>query len=119
MAEVSIKINVDTSEAISNIHALRSEAERALAAVEQLGGYVPTDGYLAVLHHGEVRLPARGYANHVREVRESQWRELDGKDLRIKVSETDDEVRVFAIEERKVHVVFESDDFKRKLNESF
>ncbi|MCR8983098.1 hypothetical protein [Brevibacillus laterosporus] len=81
--------------------------------------YVPANGYRAVLHRGEVLLPAREYADLVREVRESQWRGLDGKDLRIKISETDDEVKVFAIEERKVHVVFESDDFKRKLNESF
>ncbi|MGG0757549.1 hypothetical protein [Brevibacillus laterosporus] len=81
--------------------------------------YVPTEGYRAVLHRGEVLLPPRKYADLIREIRESQWRGLDGKDLRIKVSETDDEVKVFAIEERKVHVVFESDDFKRKLNESF
>ncbi|AYK07765.1 hypothetical protein [Brevibacillus laterosporus] len=83
--------------------------------------YVPADGYRAVLHQGEVRLSA---ADHIREMRESQWRELDGKDLRIKISETDDEVRVFAtVKEqeirRKVYIVFESDDFKRKLNESF
>ncbi|MDN9010062.1 hypothetical protein [Brevibacillus laterosporus] len=86
--------------------------------------YGSANGYRAVLHHGEVRLSAqKEYADHIREMRESQWRELDGKDLRIKVSETDDEVKVFAIEERegarKVHIVFESDDFKRKLNESF
>lgn len=86
--------------------------------------YVPADGYRAVLHHGEVRLSAqKEYADIIREMRESQWREIDGKDLRIKISETDDEVRVFAIEERearrRVHVIFESDDFKRKLNESF
>ncbi|MGG0793164.1 hypothetical protein ABE137_03930 [Brevibacillus laterosporus] len=85
--------------------------------------YVPADGYSAVLHHGDALLPAQEYADHIREMRESQWRELDGKDLRIKISETDDEVRVFAIEERearrRVHVIFESDDFKRKLNESF
>ncbi|QOT00680.1 hypothetical protein JNUCC42_08400 [Brevibacterium sp. JNUCC-42] len=37
MAEVSVKINVDTLKAIRNIHALRSEAERALDAVEKLG----------------------------------------------------------------------------------
>ncbi|MCR8938781.1 hypothetical protein O0555_15715 [Brevibacillus laterosporus] len=85
--------------------------------------YVPTEGYRAVLHRGEVFLPPREYADLVREVRESQWRGLDGKDLRIKISETDDEVKVFAIEERearrRIHVIFESDDFKRKLNESF
>lgn len=59
----------------------------------------------------------------IRGVRESQWRGLDGKDLRIKISETVDGVKVFAIEERearrRIHVIFESDDFKRKLNESF
>ncbi|MGG1445020.1 hypothetical protein ABE354_23810 [Brevibacillus laterosporus] len=85
--------------------------------------YVPTEGYRAVLHRGEVLLPARKYADLIREVRESQWRGLDGKDLRIKISVTGDEFKVFAIEERearrRIHVVFESDDFKRKLNESF
>ncbi|ATO51020.1 hypothetical protein P4V86_15330 [Brevibacillus laterosporus] len=87
--------------------------------------YVPADGYRAVLHHGEVRLSAqKEYADHIREMRESQWRELDGKLVHIKISETDDEVKVFAIVKeqeirRKVHIVFESDDFKRKLNESF
>ncbi|MBG9788703.1 hypothetical protein [Brevibacillus laterosporus] len=57
--------------------------------------YVPEYEYISLLHQGEVCIP------------------------RIKVSETG-EVMVFAIEARhKVHIVFESDDFKRKLNESF
>ncbi|TPG73321.1 hypothetical protein EEL32_10340 [Brevibacillus laterosporus] len=62
--------------------------------------YVPAEGYRAVLHHGEVR----GYADLIRGVRESQWRELDGRTVRIKVSETANEIRVFAIVKEREEV---------------